>query len=223
MNKFRVAAVFLAAILASGCMSVSTDVHISKDAEIDRINTKIKLNETATERYQNYTRNFSGSTANPDTAKNYTPRTFTPSEEKLMNERELGINYSEQERRNYTQSGRKIWSVTRYNVEPRDRINMTVYKKDGKIIFKDPNFAAVVGPGEEAEMEYMTDETLNLSYDVYMPGPIVETSGNIREENIATYDLEDLVNSTDEGVYVKSKVSEGGIASSVVSFFTGLI
>lgn len=251
MKKFRVAAVFLAAVLASGCMSVSTDAHISKNAEIEKVDYKVEINK--------------------DTYDMMTSMGNSTQSDQFTEENDI-FNYSEYDRENYTEEDNKVFEVTFYDVQPKEGVNVSAYKEGEQVVFEDPKFALAsmdqqsnsgltsgsttqfsagepkdsttqrvqldegstvqesnttnsFGQGSAQGLQQMSErmkDNINITYAVHMPGSITNTTGEIEDGNKAVYNMTDM-QSQEEGVYVKSKVSEGGIVSSVVSFFTGLI
>lgn len=68
------------------------------------------------------------------------------------------------------------------------------------------------------------EEMIDIEYRIHMPGEIVETNGEIRDDTTAVFDTETVIELDEENepYYVESTTEEPGIIGEIVNFLTGL-
>lgn len=247
-DRLALLGIFALVLVTSGCISVESDIYISEDAEIDRMDVELGMDST--------TYNMMGE----DSEESLAEELESDIEEEAVGEEGSysDIVVTEEER-----DGRHYIGYEIYDPEMEEDDGLEIYEDNGHMIFEmdvdedttlqsDEGQSSTLPSSTEQESttqnaqfeedlepefdqdletqddelggfgEEMAEDIFDIQYNIHMPGEIVETNGEIVEETTASYDMEALMEIENEGMYVESEIEEQGLVDSILSFFTEL-
>jgi hypothetical protein len=132
--KLRLIFALALVVITSGCMSYQTDVHISKDAEIEKLESEIVFTSDGSAPYDQGSSQTDFFGQNLSEGENDLTEKF---KEKDFQD----FNFSDVEVEVISEENSTGLDVTYYDVELSENSSVELYKEDGEVVFKDPEYA----------------------------------------------------------------------------------